>query len=155
MTPTRRRRLYMVLGIVAGVAMAAGFGFKAFESSIGFRTPTDVLAGKVKAGKRFQLGGMVAAGSVQRTPGSLEIHFVVDDLQKQLPVTYTGVLPDLFKEKGGVVANGRLNEQGVFVADEVLAKHDENYMPPALGRALKNGESRLDSPTPPASPRAD
>jgi cytochrome c-type biogenesis protein CcmE len=149
MTPTRLRRLYMVLGIIAGVAIAAAFGFKAYENSIGFRTPADVLAGKVNTGKRFQLGGMVTAGSVQRKSGTLEVRFVVTDLEKQLPVFYNGVLPDLFKENSGVVANGRMNEQGVFVADEVLAKHNENYMPPALGKALKKGESRLDSPTAP------
>jgi cytochrome c-type biogenesis protein CcmE len=146
MTPTRRRRLYMVLGILGGVAVAAGFALKAYENSIGFRTPTEVLAGAVPQGKRFQLGGMVTEGSVQRTPGSLEVRFVVADLEKQLPVVYGGVLPDLFKEKSGVVANGRMNAQGVFEADEVLAKHDENYMPPALGKALKKGESRLESP---------
>jgi cytochrome c-type biogenesis protein CcmE len=138
----------MVLGIIGGVAIAAGFGLKAYQGSIGFRTPTEVLAGVVPEGKRFQLGGMVTQGSVQRTPGSLEVRFVVADLEKQLPVVYSGVLPDLFKENAGVVANGRLNERGVFVADEVLAKHDENYMPPALGKALKKGESRLDSPAP-------
>jgi cytochrome c-type biogenesis protein CcmE len=154
MTPTRLRRLYMVLGIVAGVAIAAAFGFKAYENSIGFKTPTEVLAGVVPAGKRFQLGGMVKAGSVQRTPGSLEIRFVVADLEKELPVVYDKVLPDLFKEKAGVVANGRMNDQGVFVADEVLAKHDENYMPPALGKALKKGDSRLESPAPEA-PKAN
>ena len=155
MTPTRRRRLYMVLGIVAGVAIAAGFGLKAYDNSIGFRTPTEVLAGKMEPGKRFQLGGMVKEGSVQRVPGSLEIHFVVQDTEKELPVVYSRVLPDLFKEKAGVVANGRMNEQGVFVADEVLAKHDENYMPPQLGKALKKGESRLDSPATDAPPRAN
>jgi cytochrome c-type biogenesis protein CcmE len=154
-TPTRRRRLYMVLGILAGVAVAAGFGLKAYDASIGFRTPTDVLAGAVPAGKRFQLGGMVTAGSVQRTPGSLEIRFVVQDLENQLPVVYNKVLPDLFKENAGVVANGRMNDQGVFVADEVLAKHDENYMPPALGKALKKGESRLESPAPATSTQAN
>jgi cytochrome c-type biogenesis protein CcmE len=148
MTPIRRRRLYMVLGIVAGVAIAAAFGFKAYENSIGFRTPKEVLAGAVPQGKRFQLGGMVMKGSVQRKPGTLEIRFVVDDLEKQLPVVYTGVLPDLFKENSGVVANGRMNGEGVFVADEVLAKHNENYMPPALGKALKKGESRLESSVP-------
>jgi cytochrome c-type biogenesis protein CcmE len=155
MTPTRRRRLYMVLGIIGGVAIAAGFALKAYENSIGFRTPTEVLAGAVPQGKRFQLGGMVTEGSVQRTPGSLEVRFVVGDLQKQLPVVYSGVLPDLFKEKSGVVANGRMNEQGVFVADEVLAKHDENYMPPALGKALKKGESRLDPPAPASTSQAN
>ena len=154
MTPTRKRRLYMVLGIVAGVAVAAGFALKAYENSIGFRTPTEVLAGAVPVGKRFQLGGMVMAGSVQRIPGSLEVRFQVADTEKQLPVVYNKVLPDLFKENAGVVANGRMNDQGVFVADEVLAKHDENYMPPQLGKALKKGESRLESP-PATPPQAD
>jgi cytochrome c-type biogenesis protein CcmE len=146
MTPARRRRLYMVLGIIGGVAVATGFALKAMQNSIGARTPTDVVAGMVKPGKRFQLEGMVQAGSVQRTPGSLELRFIVEDCEKELPVVYSGVLPDLFKEKSGVQANGRLNEQGVFVADEVLAKHDENYMPPAMGEALKKGQSRLESP---------
>jgi cytochrome c-type biogenesis protein CcmE len=144
MTPARRRRMYMVLGILAGVAVAAGFALKAAKSSIGYKDPTQVIAESIPPGKRFQLGGMVKAGSVQRTPGSLEIRFVVADLERELPVTYTGVLPDLFKEKGGVVTNGRLNEQGVFVADEVLAKHDENYMPPAMKKSLQKGESRLE-----------
>jgi cytochrome c-type biogenesis protein CcmE len=145
----------MVLGIIAGVGVAVGFALKAYENSIGFRTPTEVLAGMVKPGKRFQLGGMVKEGSVQRTPGSLEIRFVVADLEKELPVVYNRVLPDLFKEKAGVVANGRLNDQGVFEADEVLAKHDENYMPPALGKALKKGESRLESSASETSPQAN
>jgi cytochrome c-type biogenesis protein CcmE len=144
MTPARLRRLYMVLGIVVGVAVAAGFALQAFRSSIGFKAPAEVVATPPAVGKRFQLGGMVEQGSVQRTPGSLEIRFVVTDFQKRIPVTYTGVLPDLFKEGKGVQTNGRLNEQGVFVADEVLAKHDENYMPPAMGEALRKGESRLE-----------
>jgi cytochrome c-type biogenesis protein CcmE len=143
MTPARMRRLYMVLGIIVGVGVAAGFALKAFQTSIGFKAPTEVTAGAVSVGKRFQLGGMVVKGSVQRATGSLEIHFVVTDFQHEVPVIYNGVLPDLFKENAGVVANGRLNDRGVFVADEVLAKHDENYMPPAVGKALKKGESRL------------
>jgi cytochrome c-type biogenesis protein CcmE len=146
MTPSRRRRLYMVLGIVGGVAVAAGFALKAFNSSIGFKAPTEVLAGGVAVDKRFQLGGMVKQGSVRRTAGSLEIRFVVTDFQHDVPVVYTGVLPDLFKENAGVVTNGRLNTSGDFIADEVLAKHDENYMPPAVGKALKKGESRLEQP---------
>ncbi|MEO6185390.1 MAG: cytochrome c maturation protein CcmE [Steroidobacteraceae bacterium] len=144
MTPARRRRMYMVLGIIAGVAVAAGFALKAAKSSIGYKDPTHVLAEAIPAGKRFQLGGMVKAGSVQRTAGSLQIRFVVADLEREIPVVYTGVLPDLFKEKAGVVTNGRLNAQGVFIADEVLAKHDENYMPPAMKKSLQKGESRLD-----------
>jgi cytochrome c-type biogenesis protein CcmE len=151
MTPARLRRLYMVLGILAGVGVATGFALQSFKSSIGFQDPTQVLAGAIPPGKRFQLGGMVKQGSVQRTSGTLEVRFVVTDFRNEIPAVYTGVLPDLFKENSGVQANGRLNDKGVFIADEVLAKHDENYMPPAMGRSLKKGESRLDSP-PQASP---
>jgi cytochrome c-type biogenesis protein CcmE len=89
---------------------------------------------------------MVKKGSVQRTPGSLEVRFVVTDFQSEVPVVFNKVLPDLFKENSGVTANGRLDAQGVFVADEVLAKHDENYMPPAVGKALKRGEPRMEQP---------
>ena len=146
MTPARLRRLYMVLGIVGGVGIAAAFALQAFKGSIGFKPPTEVVAGAVPPGKRFQLGGMVKKGSFERTPGSLQVRFVVTDFQNDVPVVFDKVLPDLFKENSGVTANGRLNAQGVFVADEVLAKHDENYMPPAVGKALKKGESRLDPP---------
>jgi len=126
------------------------FGLQAFKSSIGFKAPVDVVAGAIQPGKRFQLGGMVKKGSVQRTPGTLEIRFVVTDFQKEVPVVYNGVIPDLFKENSGVTTNGRLDANGVFVADELIAKHDENYMPPAVGKALKKGESRLDPPVAPA-----
>jgi cytochrome c-type biogenesis protein CcmE len=88
-------------------------------------------------GERFRLGGMVTKGSVRRTPGSLEVNFIVTDFRHELPVRYTGVLPDLFREGQGVVAHGRIGTDGIFVADEVLAKHDEKYMPPELARALK------------------
>jgi cytochrome c-type biogenesis protein CcmE len=154
MTPARRRRLYMVLGIVGGVAIATAFGLQAMKSGIGYKLPSEVLAGAVAPGKRFQLGGMVKEGSVSRVTGTLEVHFVVKDLEKEIPAVYTGVLPDLFKEKSGVTANGRLNDQGVFVADEVLAKHDENYMPKALGEALKKGESRLEPAPSNSAPQA-
>lgn len=146
MTPAQTRRMYMVLGILVGVGVSVAFALQAFKSSIGSRVPAEVVDGGVPPGKRFQLGGMVEKGSVQRTPGTLEIRFVVTDFQKEVPVVYTGVLPDLFKENSGVTANGRLNGQGVFVADEIIAKHDENYMPPSVGKALKKGESRLDPP---------
>lgn len=146
MTPARRRRMYMVLGILAGVGVATAFALQAFKSSIGYKDPTAVVAGTVEAGKRFQLGGMVKKGSVQRTSGSLEMRFVVTDFLHEVPVVYTGVLPDLFKENSGVVTNGRLNDRGEFIADEVLAKHDENYMPTAVQKSLQKGESRLDPP---------
>jgi cytochrome c-type biogenesis protein CcmE len=146
MTPNQRRRLYMVLGIMAGVGIAVGLALYSMEYSIGYLPPAEVKAGAVQPGKRFQLGGMVKAGSVQRRPGSLEVRFVVTDFAADVPVVYNRVLPDLFKESSGVTANGRLNEDGVFVADEVLAKHDENYMPPAVAESLRRGESRLEAP---------
>jgi cytochrome c-type biogenesis protein CcmE len=149
MSTARQRRLWMVVGIIGGVAIATGLALKAIDNSIGFRSPTDVLEQHIAVDKRFQLGGMVAPGSVQRTPGSLEVRFTVTDFHHQVPVRYEKVLPDLFKENAGVVANGRLDARGVFVADEVLAKHDENYMPPAVGEALKKGESRLEAASPP------
>jgi cytochrome c-type biogenesis protein CcmE len=139
----------MIVGIVAGVGAATGLALKAMQSGIGFRAPTDVLEQHIPVGKRFQLGGMVEAGTVQRTPGSLEVRFMVTDFSNKLPVRYDKVLPDLFKENAGVVANGHLDEHGVFVADEVLAKHDEKYMPPAVGKALKKGESRLEGQSAP------
>jgi len=150
MTPSQKRRLYMVLGILVGVGVATTFALQAFKSGIGFKAPTDVKAGAVAEGKRFQLGGMVKKGSVERVPGTLEVRFTVTDFQNDVPVVYRGVLPDLFKEASGVTTNGRLDAAGVFQADEVLAKHDENYMPPAVGKALKKGESRLEPP--PAAP---
>jgi cytochrome c-type biogenesis protein CcmE len=145
MTP-RRKRLYMVLGILGGVSVAVGFALLSYNSAIGYRDPTAVLAENIEPGKRFQLGGMVKPGSVQRTPGSLDVRFVVTDFRNDRAVLYSRVLPDLFKENSGVVANGRLDEAGVFVADEVLAKHDENYMPPAVTESLRRGESRMESP---------
>jgi cytochrome c-type biogenesis protein CcmE len=153
MTPTQKRRMFMVLGIVAGVGIAVSLAVFSKRFAIGYTAPTEVVAGAVAPGKRFQLGGMVKGGSVQRTPGSLEIRFVVTDFASDVPVIYDRVLPDLFKENSGVVANGRLNEQGVFVADEVLAKHDENYMPPAVQEALRRGESRLENPPPQPAPQ--
>src|SRR6185369_16648877 len=115
MTPAQKRRLYMVLGILVGVGVATAFALQSFKSSIGLRTPTEVLSTTAKEGKRFQLGGMVTKGSVQRTPGTLEIRFRVTDFQHEIPVIYNGVLPDLFKDGKGVQANGRLDAHGVFV----------------------------------------
>ena len=100
--------------------------------------------GKAPKGTRFRLGGMVEKGSVQRVPGSIEVKFLVTDFKHTVPVTYSGVLPDLFKDGQGVVGNGRL-QNGVFVADEILAKHDEKYMPPEVAKALK------DNPPPPSA----
>ena len=137
MTP-RRRRLYWVLAIVAGVGIAGALALRAFAQNVMFYfDPSKIAAGEVTSGKRFRLGGMVEKGSLKRTPGSLEVSFVVTDFRHNVPVRYDKVLPDLFREGAGVVAHGRLDAQGTFVADEVLAKHDEKYMPPEVARSLQ------------------
>ncbi len=136
MTP-RRRRLYWVLGILAGVSAATALALQAFKQNVmGYYDPTKIAAGQVKPGKRFTLGGMVEKGSLRRVPGSLEVDFVVTDFRHSVPVHYDKVLPDLFREGAGMVAHGRLDARGTFVADEVLAKHDEKYMPPEMVRSL-------------------
>jgi cytochrome c-type biogenesis protein CcmE len=144
MTP-RRKRLFIVLGIVAGVGVAALLAMQALRDNMMlFFDPSQVVAGEAPKGRTFRIGGMVTEGSVIRAPGSLEVRFVVTDFQHSVPVSYTGVLPDLFREGQGVVAHGKLSESGLFVADEVLAKHDENYMPPEVAESLKK------KPPPPA-----
>jgi cytochrome c-type biogenesis protein CcmE len=157
MTP-RRRRLWLVVGILVGVSAAGALALTAFRQNVTFYfVPTEVAAGKVPAGEHFRLGGMVEKGSVQRAPGSLQVHFVVTDFQHDVPVTYTGVLPDLFREGQGVVAHGQLGSNGVFVAEEVLAKHDEKYMPPQIAQALKDrhaGAVTAPSPPAPGAPRS-
>ena len=145
MTP-RQRRLTLVVVIVCGVGLAGALALRAFRENVMFYfDPTKVAAGQVKPGERFRLGGMVVKGSVQRTAGTLNVHFVVTDFAHSVPVTYSNVLPDLFREGAGVVALGRMNGSGVFVADEVLAKHDEKYMPPEVARSLKNGQAAANS----------
>jgi len=147
MTPTRRRRLYWVLGILAGVAIAGTLALQAFRSNVMFFfDPSQIVAGEVKSGQRFRMGGMVEKGSLVRQPGSLDVRFAVTDFKQTVHVRYSGVLPDLFREGAGVVAHGRLATDGDFVADEVLAKHDEKYMPPEVARSLKKGEARTGAP---------
>ena len=138
MTP-RRQRMVLVGLFVAGVAVAVGLALRAFqENLLYFYTPTQAIAGEAPDGKKIRLGGMVQKGSVRREPGDLEIRFDVSDNEKTMTVAYSGVLPDLFKEGKGVVASGRLQGDGVFAATEVLAKHDENYMPPEAAKALED-----------------
>ena len=96
----------------------------------------DVMAGNAPADRNFRVGGLVVEGSVQRDPGELQLRFTLTDLEDELQVLYSGVLPDLFRDGQGIIAHGKLNEDGAFVADEVLAKHDENYMPPELAETL-------------------
>jgi cytochrome c-type biogenesis protein CcmE len=137
MTP-RRQRMLVVGGIVAGVAAAAWLGLRAFEQNVMlFYNPTNLFEKAPVAGERFRLGGMVAKGSLQQTAGTLDIQFLVTDFKHTVPVKYSGILPDLFREGQGVVAHGRM-QGNTFVADEILAKHDEKYMPPEVAESLKN-----------------
>lgn len=145
----RRRRLYWVVGIVAGVGLAGSLALRAFQQNVMFYfDPTKIAAGAVKPGQRFRLGGMVEKGSFSRTPGTLDVRFVVTDFQHSVPVRYSNVLPDLFREGAGVVAHGRMDNSGTFVADEVLAKHDEKYMPPEVARSLQRGAAASAAATP-------
>lgn len=136
MTP-RRKRLFAVIAIVAGVGSAVALAMRAFEGNLlYFHSPSQVLAGEAPTGRSFRIGGMVTEGSVQRVQGSLEVRFVVTDFKESVSVRYEGLLPDLFREGQGVVAHGRLTASGEFAADEVLAKHDEKYMPPEVAESL-------------------
>jgi cytochrome c-type biogenesis protein CcmE len=139
--PARRRkrqRLYIVMGGLAMLGLAAALVLTALEDSVVFfHSPTDVKAKKIMSGQRFRLGGLVVEGSIAMAKDGVTTRFVVTDLIETAPVSYTGVLPDLFGEGQGVVAEGKLDRNGVFIATEVLAKHDEQYMPPEVAEALK------------------
>jgi len=138
MTPRRKKRLYLVSLIVIGVGIAAALGLNAFNENIMFfHAPTAVVQGEAPKDHVFRLGGLVTNGSVRRQPDGLTVLFDVTDNAETVTIQYTGILPDLFREGQGIVANGKLRDDGVFVADEVLAKHDENYMPPEVADALK------------------
>lgn len=143
MTPTRKRRLYAVLAIAVGMAGATALTLTALnDNMLFFFSPAEVHAGEVPEGANFRLGGMVVDGSVTRTPGSLKVGFVLTDYQQVVPVEFEGILPDLFREGQGIIAQGALTErdgQQIFVASEVLAKHDEQYMPPEVADALEKG----------------
>lgn len=133
----RQKRIYAVAALVTGVGLAAALGFTAFRKNMMyFYTPSDVVAGSVPVGADLQLGGLVEKGSLVRGEG-LKIEFSVADCAQRLPVRYEGVVPDLFREGQGVVATGHMGEGGVFIATRILAKHDENYMPPQVADAMK------------------
>ena len=136
MKPRHRRFVWIGAGVVL-LAGAVGLVLNAFQSNlVFFFTPTQVTAKEAPQGRPFRIGGMVEAGSLQRKPNSVDVQFVVTDTAQRVPVVYSGLLPDLFKEGKGVVAQGSLGPDGTFHATEVLAKHDENYMPPEAGAAL-------------------
>lgn len=143
MTPARYRRLITVLLVLLGVGIAAALGLTAFRKNIlYYYTPSQVASGAAQVGRPFRMGGLVANGSVQREPGSLTVHFVLTDMQKSVPITYTGILPDLFREGQGIVVHGALGSDGKFTADEVLAKHDQKYMPPEVAAAIRKAQQQ-------------
>jgi cytochrome c-type biogenesis protein CcmE/HAMP domain-containing protein len=135
----RKKRLYIVLAILVGAGIAVGLALMALNQNINlFYTPTQIANGEAPQDARIRAGGMVAEGSLKRSGDSLDVEFVVTDFAKSVTIRYRGILPDLFREGQGIVALGKLNADGVLIADEVLAKHDENYMPPEVTKALKD-----------------
>jgi len=139
MHPVRKQRLYLVLFIALFSSVAVGLVIYALRGNINlFYPPAEVVAGKAPLGQPIRVGGMVVDGSLQRATDSLAVRFQLTDYQATVPVVYTGILPDLFGEGQGAVASGELNTEGVLQATEILAKHDENYMPPEVADALKN-----------------
>ena len=144
----RTRRLGWIIGGLAALGVAAALVLNAFRSNlVFFFTPTQVAAREAPQGRPFRVGGLVETGSLAREPNSLTVRFRVTDTAQTIPVTYTGLLPDLFKEGKGVVAQGTLGPDGVFRASEVLAKHDENYMPPAAADAVKQAHEARSTKT--------
>jgi len=138
----RHKRMAMIVGGVAALAVCAGLVLTAFrENLVFFFTPSQVAANEAPQGRLFRIGGLVEAGSVKRQPDGVSVRFVVTDTAKSIPVIYKGALPDLFREGKGVVTQGRLASDGVFQATEVLAKHDENYMPPEADDAVKKAHA--------------
>ena len=138
MHPARARRLTLIIVMLAGVFIAVGFAIFAFQQNLMFYfTPTDVAEGKAPTNKLFRMGGMVVDNSVVKSNESVEVRFDLTDYKSKITVKFDDILPDLFREGQGIVAKGKLNEQGVFVAEEVLAKHDENYMPKEVADSLQ------------------
>ncbi len=137
----RHKRLAFIIAGLAGLAIAATLVLRAFQNNlVFFFSPTQVVANEAPVNKTFRVGGLVQDGTVKREPDGLTVRFVVTDTAKSIPVVYKGILPDLFKEGKGCVAQGHLGSDGVFYADQVLAKHDENYMPPEAGKAIDSAK---------------
>jgi cytochrome c-type biogenesis protein CcmE len=135
----RHKRIALIVGGLAAIGIASALVLNALNSNIAlYVTPSEVVAGKAPKGKAFRIGGMVRDGSLKRD--NLTVHFVITDTAKDIPVAYTGILPDLFKEGKGAVVQGHLGEDGNFTATEVLAKHDENYMPPEALHAVEQAQ---------------
>ena len=152
MHPQRKKRLILILLVLLGVGVAVALALGALRQNINlFYTPTEIATGVAPLDARIRAGGMVVAGSVKRSTEGLDVTFDVSDGGEAITISYSGILPDLFREGQGIVALGRLNEDRVLVADEVLAKHDEEYMPPEVAQALEQVEHmKVDGYTPPA-----
>jgi cytochrome c-type biogenesis protein CcmE len=137
----RHKRALIIVGALLAIGVAVALILNALNSNLAlFVTPSEVAAGKAPQGQVFRIGGMVKDGSVKRD--GLTVHFIITDLNKDIPVAYVGILPDLFKEGKGAVVQGRMNADGEFIASEVLAKHDENYMPPEAKHALDEAQKK-------------
>lgn len=152
----RQKTLAFIVAGVAGLGIAVGLVLYALRGNVSlYFTPTQVFNKQAPEGRTFRIGGLVVDHSLKREPDGLTVHFMVTDTDKTMPVVYTGILPDLFKEGKGVVAEGKLESDGVFHASQVLAKHDENYMPPeakaALDAAKKNAAAKAGAPAPAAA----
>lgn len=140
----RHKRMALIVAGLATLGMAAALVLNAFRSNmVFFFTPSQIAAHEAPAGRSLRIGGLVVVGSIKRE--GVKVHFIVTDTAKSIPVVYTGILPDLFKEGKGVVAEGELGANGVFQATQVLAKHDENYMPPEAAEALKRAQASGES----------
>jgi cytochrome c-type biogenesis protein CcmE len=137
LTPKRKKTLLILIAVMIGVGIAVGLTLYALRQNLNlFYTPTQLVQHEAPEGQRIQVGGLVMQGSLKREPDSLAVRFTITDLKNTVDVTYTGILPDLFREGQGIVANGRI-KNGVVVAEEVLAKHDETYMPPQVKHAIE------------------
>lgn len=143
MTPKRKQRLIFVMVLLVGFGAATGLALFAFQKNLlYFYSPSQIASGDVETGQMFRLGGLVVEGSVARESDGITTQFDITDTLGSITVSYTGLLPDLFREGQGIVAQGKINQQGIFVAQEVLAKHDENYMPPEVAEALKEAGAK-------------
>ena len=140
---TRHKRIALILGGLAVLGLVVTLVLNAFQSNlVFFFSPTQVAAGEAPKGQAFRVGGMVKAGSIQREQDGVTVRFAITDTEQDMTVAYKGILPDLFKEGKGAVAEGKLAADGLFVASTVLAKHDENYMPPEAAKALGDAQQR-------------
>lgn len=140
---TRHKRIALIVGGLAILGLVVALVLNAFQSNlVFFFSPTQVVAGEAPKGKAFRVGGLVKAGSIVREPDGVTLRFVMTDIENDMIVAYKGILPDLFREGKGAVAQGKFGDDGVFVASEVLAKHDENYMPPEAAQALGDAHAR-------------